>query len=241
MANELNAELSFPEVSASVLPLLTTNQRIADLVKRKVDDQAYGFDEIVAILFQGLIDIAGHPGVLLPELETTVDITTDPNVNYCQLPANYHRNLTHCHSISYNRPVKVYGSVVQLYRHHSNLDQTGYVWGVAPKGRRLYYQRVPSSAETLRITFYRYPERKELLDQKPTCLPPHLAEKLLVNYALKEIYDEIEDALEGPKPNTTLYEGRYEKQLAKLIAFLGPESRLPQEIADEIHWDELFT
>lgn len=236
MANTLSTELGFPEVYALVRPMRTTTQTLADKVKHKLQDDSYDIDYIQDVIYQGLMEIAGE--VLLPELETTVDVLTDPDQPSVPLPADYHKKLQYCHSTTHNQRIHVYGTVVQLYRQFSVLNQTGRVLGVAPKGRNFYYQRVPSSAETLKITYYRYPERIEALDLKPTCLPAHLAEPLLVNYALKEIYDEIEDALEtNSKPNADRYERRYTNYHSQLIAFLGPEEKEPVDFAEEIPWD----
>ena len=117
MSNTLSTELGFPEASAAVLPMLATAQTIADKVKQKVQDDSYSVDYINDIVLNGLLEIAGR--VLLPELETTAEVYTDPNVASIPLPANYHRKLQYCHSTTHNQPIKVYGTVVQLYRQFS--------------------------------------------------------------------------------------------------------------------------
>jgi hypothetical protein len=177
--------------------------------------------------------------VLLDDLETWETISTDTNASTVALPADYHRGLRFCHSLTTNRRVRVYGGRAQLDRHFNQRDQNGRVLGVAPLGRRLYYQRIPQSAEELQINYFRYPEPLLTRDQKPTCLPPHLIEPLLVNYAAKELFSEIEDGIEGPQINTDRYTGRYDKARAQLVVFIGPQERAPVELVDDMHWDDL--
>jgi hypothetical protein len=238
MANELDTELFSLELSAEVLAVEETSQTLADDVLDKVQDGSYSWEDAVKLFNACLYELAGE--FLIPDLEQWTDLYTDPGVNHAPLPADYMRNLRYVHSVTHNRPrIRIQGSVVQLFRWYSNLDRQGPVRQVAVKGRQLYYQLVPSTAEQLRINYFSYPERLRLRDDKPTCLPAHLIEPLLVAYACRELFNEIEDALEGAKPNTAHWGTTYDKAKAQLAAFLGPEKREPEEFRDEIHWDAL--
>jgi hypothetical protein len=238
MANELNTELFSLELSAEVLAIEETSQTLADDVLDKVQDGSYSWEDVLKHFNSCLYELAGE--FLFPELEQWSDVYTDPAINHIQLPADYMRNLRYVHSVTHNRPrIRIQGSVVQLFRWYSNLDRQGPVRQVAINGRQLYYQLVPSTAEQLRINYFSYPERLRRRDDKPTFLPAHIIEPLLVAYACRELFNEIEDALEGQKPNTTYWDKEYDKAKAKLLAFLGPEEREPQEFPDEIYWDYL--
>lgn len=236
MANELDATFPVIELAAESIFLEETAQTLADEVLDKVQDGSFSYEDVLRYFNECLGVLAGE--FLLEDLERWGDVYTDPGVNHAALPADYMRNLRYVHSVTHNRPrIKIHGSVIQLFRWYSNLDRTGPVRQVAAKGRHLYYQLVPSTAEQLKVNYFAYPERLRSRDDKPTCLPEHLVDDLLGNYAIWKIFDKIEDALEGPKPNTTLYAERFEAAKAKLSAFLGPEEREPQDFSDEIHWD----
>jgi hypothetical protein len=60
----------------------------------------------------------------------------------------------------------------------------------------------------------------------------------LKEYALKELYSEIEDGLEGQQVNTDRHEKKYAQAKERLVAFIGPEERDPVQFLDEeIAWD----
>lgn len=237
MANELDSEIPVVELSAEVSFIEDTSQTLAGDVLKKIQDGSYSYDDVVDLFNDALVELAGE--FLIPDLEQWRDIYTDPMVNHCALPADFHRNLRFVHSISHNRKIRIQGSVIQMMRWYSVLDRSGPVRQCAVKSRQLYYQLVPESAEQLRINYYAYPERLRSRNDKPTCLPANLIDPLLVNYACEAIFDEIEDALEGPKPNTIYYGKKYQEAKARLAAFLGPEEREPQEFPDEINYDSL--
>ena len=237
MSNELDATIPVIECSAQVFALTSTSHTLADEVMGACQDASYTFDRIIELFNDCLMELAGN--YLIPDLEQFAEVYTDPNVNHIPLPADYHRRLRYCHSITSHKQIKVYGSFIQLARWFSRLDQTGQVLGVAVQRRELFYQRVPSTAEQLKINYWRYPDRLIARDDKPSCIPWHIAKKLLKNYALKEIYNEIEDGIEGPQVNTDRYTKKYTEAAAELEAYIGPEEHEPVEIEEEIDWEAI--
>ena len=235
MSITLDCDISVLEAYGEVLPLIEDSEDLAIKVMRKIQDASYTYDDILNIFNKGVREISGK--AYLPELEVVRDIDTDPSYSYVHAPADYQKNLRYAHSIDYNYPIKVYGSLAQLYSKLSMLDQSGRVIGIAVKGRRIYYQRIPDEAETIRVNYYSYPERMRARYEKPTCIPDHLVEPLLINYACSEIYSEIEDGMEGQKVNTTYYEGKYKEALADLIEFIGPEESIPVEMPFGLDWN----
>ena len=233
---DLSSTLPVVRLDAQVYALSATGRSLADDVLRVIQDASYTYEDVIDLFNDCLMEIAGSH--LLPELETFRDVYTVPNVNSIAMPADYHRNLRYCHSITQNAQRKIYGSRSLLMQHFSNLNQVGRVIGVAVNGRELYYQRVPSDAEQLHINYYRYPEKLVSADDKPTCIEWHLAKKLLKAYALKELYAEIEDDETG-KVNVTRYEKKYEQALAELTVFIGPEEDVPDEFDEAIDWEAM--
>jgi hypothetical protein len=238
MSITLDATLPAAELLAEVIALTSTSHTLADEVMDAVQDASYTYADILELFNDCLLEIAGE--LLIPDLETWEDITLKAKRDNVRMPADYHRRLRYAHSITHNREIKVYGSMSQLYRLFSMLDQTGRVIGVALKGRNLMYQRKPSSDETLRINYYRYPPRLYTRTDKPDWLPWHIAKPLLKAFALKELYDLIEDGQDGNKTNTLRWTKRYDDAWAKLEEFIGPEEHPPVEIGTEIDWEAMM-
>jgi hypothetical protein len=231
---EVSGNLSTGSVSAQSHAITHTSHSLADDVMRVVQDASFTYENILDLFNDCLFELAGE--FVLPDLERWADLTTT-NTNTTPLPADYMRKLRVCFDITNNRKVKVLGSRVQIDRWFSNQGQTGRVLAVAPYQRNLYYQRIPSSSITLRVNYFAFPEKLMTRDDKPTCIPWHLAKPLLKNYALKELYSLIEDDINGQAMNTQRYETKYLDAKEKLFLFVGPEEREPIEFATEIDYD----
>jgi hypothetical protein len=159
---------------------------------------------------------------------------------YVPLPSNYHRNLYSCRSITNFCPITVYQNLRLLLRNFSYPDQNGRVLGVAIRGSNLHYQRIPSATEILRLYFYeKITEMTKLTDQ-PLCIPEGYEKPLLINYACKEIYNLIEDGVEGSKVNTNTHTNLYQGAYNELAQFIGEEGKEPGEIPDETNLEALL-
>lgn len=206
----------------------------ADGASGIVQDDSFDLDDVISYMNKGLKEISGF--ILLPKLletETTVD--TVVSQAYASLPDNFQRNLHYCYSNTNNIKIKIYGSVELLYSAFSQLDVGGRVVGVARRGDRLYYQRIPSSAETLRAHYYKYPTILTVGDNSPDCLPEFLVRPLMVNYVAKEIWKLKEDGEDGQMPNTKYYRDEFAVAMAALNIYVGPEARNPQKINDDLN------
>ena len=189
--------------------------------------------DTISYINKGIKEIAGS--VLLPELlEVDTTVLTVVDTAYASLPTNYMRCLHYCYSNTHTMKIKIYDDVRLLYREFSQLDLGGRVVGVARKGDRLYYQRIPSSAETLRIHYYKYPTALTVGTSQPDCLPEFLVRPLLVNYVAKEIFSTDELGLQGPKVDTEYHEAKFLQAMAELNRHIGPEPREPQYTIDDV-------
>jgi len=115
----------------------------------RVQDPSFTSARILRYLNQAMKEIAGHPRVLLPELSTSADRSTDTALAYVDMPSDYQKKLYYAHSLTLNREVKVYGSYPQLLKNLSVIDQAGRVIGIAVRGSYLWYQRIPTASCTL--------------------------------------------------------------------------------------------
>ena len=201
-------------------------------VDRIIQDDSYTEAIQLSFLNQAMQDVAGL--VLLPDLETSSAVTTSTTLSYVAMPSDYQRNLFDCYNSTRSWHVEIKGSFRLLTRMFQQLDQAGSIQGVAVRGTNLHYQRIPSTAESLTLYYYRPPVDMASGATEPDGIPQHLARPLLVHGACKGIYGEIEEDIKGNKVNTLYHETEYTKALGKLIAFVGPENRAPIEIQDEL-------
>lgn len=199
-----------------------------------IQDSSLGISDTISYMNEGLKEISGF--ILLPKLlETDNTIDTVDSTAYASLPADFQKNLHYCYSNTNNVKIKIYGSLELLYSAFSRLDISGRVVGVARRGDRLYYQRIPPSTETLRVHYYKYPTILTVGGNSPDCLPEFLVKPLMVNYVAKKIWKLIEDGEDGQKPNTTHYENEFARAMSQLNKYIGPEGRCPQYVNDDLN------
>ena len=149
------------------------------------------------------------------------------------LPSDYSRGLSLVSSVSQGNRIRIYTSHQKLLRRFPLLDQLGDVGFVSIKGAYLYYQPIPSTAEALTLHYYRDPTAMSASGSSPDGIPSHLHDRLLVNYAAKEILDLIETAVKGKTFRAQKYEEKFQRAMADLVAFIGPEDTGPIYYEDE--------
>ena len=188
-------------------------------------------------LNEALGDVAGR--VLLPRLETNSTVETT-SVNRVGLPSDFHRQLSPwAHSTTHNRRIRVYLSLPQLLSRFSMVDQSGVVVGMARQGGYLYYQRIPSTAETIMVNYFKYPDTMTADSDTPDCLPAHTHSRLLVNYACWQLFTRVEDGIEGEGANTVRYKSNYLEAISDLTYFVGATSDVAVEHVDSLNYDSL--
>jgi len=218
---------------------IETVLEINEEVQTIIQDVSFGIADTMSYVNKALKEISGL--FLLPKLletETTVD--TVVSTAYADLPDNFQKHLHYCYSNTNNIKIKIYGSVELLYSAFSRLDLGGRVVGVARKGDRLYYQRIPSSAETLRVHYYKAPTIQTINGDQNDALPEFLTRPLLVSYVAKEIWKLIEDGEEGASPNTRYYKNEFNGAMAALNRYIGPEDRCPIEVNDSLNLESFL-
>lgn len=219
---------------------MTTKAQLVEAVQRNVDDdEVYDSGTVLNILNEGLLEIAG--GVLMPDGRTTpplpdlVDsdtVVTVTDAAFTDLPDDYHRGLFFVSSAANGGSVAI-KPLSWILEKYPELDESGSVSVVGIKGTsRIYYQSIPSTPDTLTLHFYRKPSLMVDDGDEPEGIPAHLAKKLLVNFALKEIFDEIEQDESGKKSNTTRYTNKFNEAVYELYLFIGEEDTGPIYIED---------
>ena len=156
------------------------------------------------------------------------------------LPSDYNRGLSIVTSVSQDSRLNLYSSFHKLLRRYPLLNETGDVTIVAVKGDYLYYQPIPSTAEALTLHYFRDPTAMSASGSSPDGVPSHLQERLLVNYAAKEIIGLIEEAVKGKTLRAQKYEEKFQRAMADLVAFIGPEDIEPIYYDDDQDYEDEY-
>jgi len=72
-------------------------------------------------------------------------------------------------------------------------------------GNYIVYCGIPSEVTTLTCGYFTNPTHLENDDDIPACIPLGLQKKVLESYVCHDLWENIEDGIEGRKVNTTYY------------------------------------
>ena len=157
-----------------------------------------GVQEIAAGMQSAFGDFLTPP---LPNLFSIGTVDTDISAAYVSMPATYQRGLRFAANES-GVEIDISNSWIDFAETYPLLDKTGNIYEVIEQGGNLYYQGIPTASEEISIHFYRLPIDMAAASDTPDGIPSHLHVQLLTNYACKEIYNLIEDGIEGAQVNT---------------------------------------
>jgi len=202
---------------------MATLATLRSLVSNIVQDSSFDNTDIDGYLNRGVSEIAGGLQSTLgsfitpslPELFSISTVTTDTSLASVSMPATYHRNLQFV-SNSSGQEIEIYNSMIEFAEDYPLMDGSGSVKSVVVQGNTLYYQDIPTVAETLTLHFYRLPVDMSASDGTPDGIPLHLQVPLLVNYAGWQIFQLIEDGMEGQGVNTIRYKTFFNEALRTL-------------------------
>ena len=163
-------------------------------------------------------DIAGE--LDFPYLRHIYSITTSTTYYYVQMTSGFNGRLTYCGNSDGEK--NILGGLVDLMERYPGLEDTGDVVDVALEDAILYYQGMPSTAETLLCLGYANPDTLTNDTDTPSFFPAHLHREYIVNKALEKAYNMVEDALEfKDKINTKLFAAQAEIGKYKVMIWLS--------------------
>lgn len=211
-------------------------------------DKDYESADILPIINRGRIEIAGGADrqdgraklAPLPDLLTTGTLTASAGSNTVTMGSTFQRGL-HRVTITAGDKLKKYHSLQKMLDRYEN--ESGVPEAYHLKGRTLWIAPKPLSETSLTAYFHRYPVDLVIAaavvgppavparDDEPTELPEHLQMRLLTNFALKEIYTEIESGMGGE--DGAKHEVLYQRALSDLDRHIGPEEDEAQNIDDD--------
>jgi len=237
LGNVFSLDGILPVEESAGLTELPGGPNLATLVNTIQDilqDSAYTNDSIVEKINNAVVSIAagirmpdGMISPPLPALYTYQAVSTTTN-NYVTMPINYQRKLFQVIDSSGNTisPPRSgdYYSFARFLRQASDktLAETGSVYRVCLQGRKLFYQGIPSAAETLGLHYYRRPVLMVKDTDEPDGLPEHLQERLIKHYVCKEIFGEaLEDGQDNKGVGVKYHTAKFYEAMTDLIDFIG--------------------
>lgn len=227
--------------------MATLSQLIA-AIESVIQDDSY--TDLTDRINDAVNNIAG--GVRMPdgttspplsELMATATISTTVNA-YADLPADYHRTLFYVVDSSGDRILPPDGGgyySFMLFLNHCykrDLTETGSVTSVCIKGKKFYYQGIPTDSEDITAMYYRSPVDLTSSDDEPDGIPDHLQMRLIKHYVCKEIFGEgLEDGAEAHSTGTRYHTEKFYEAMIDLIDFIGIDAE-PEYYASSSNYDE---
>ena len=143
--------------------------------------------------------------IVFPSLKTVITLTTSTTLYYVNMPSNFSGRLLYCGN-SDGKITILDNGIDGLLELYPALDEVGDVSYVALEGNILYYQGIPSVANTLICLIYTKPTTLINDNDTPSFIPSMYHRDTIVYKAAEKAYDMIEDALElKMKLNTAHY------------------------------------
>jgi hypothetical protein len=147
---------------------MAKQQTLVDWAKGLIQDTEYSSTDILNYMNEAQDRIAGGIMVIypdgtqvksspLPNLAESDELTTSTSNAYISMPSDYSRDLHFLVSDTNDIRIEILSSLGELLTDYPNLDNTSRVSLAAVSGAKLYYQGMPSTAETLTAYYYRDP------------------------------------------------------------------------------------
>jgi len=167
-----------------------------------IQDSSFGIDALDSYINQSIL-YAGA-AVDLPHLKrigTVATIVSQAYTTLNGLTGGFSGKLRRVKN-SDGDPITIYSDLALLMDTYPTMVEEGEVEAVALEGYTLWYQKIPTAAETLTCLYYRNPSTLSSKGEIPSDFPEHLHRDLFVHGAAWIIYDQIEDDEEDKKVNT---------------------------------------
>ena len=165
----------------------------------------------------------------LPDLYSTATASTTTEA-YADLPADYQRGVFLVVDSIGDQFLPVRGGgyySFKLFLKHcykKDLTETGSVERVCVKGKKLYYQGIPSTSVDLLVSYYKKPTEMSGNTDEPDGIPDHLQMRLIKHYVCKEIFGEgLEDGATAHGTGTKYHTGKFYEAMTDLIDFIGTD------------------
>jgi len=193
---------------------------IIAVIQNKVQDNLLATDARCIALFNDCMSKLAAD-FLLPELATWDELVFEIGEASTETPADFHRQLSMCYNQTAAREVLVERSLAAFQALDPAGTRTGSICRVFPFQQEVACYPIPTAAETIKAWYFRHPSELTASDDVIDGLPDDLAKDALADYALRELFDEIEDDVTGKKPNTLYFTQRFERDLQRISRYVN--------------------
>lgn len=160
------------------------------------------------------------------EASDTISFTAGGDT-FAPLPDNYHHDLWHIDPVTKTEPIKVMTSLHSLQRMYGPDEAGGSIYHAAVDGSVLHVRPAPTQDQDVTVFYYAIPDALEDdADSVPVGIPDHLHEKVLTSRVITDLFDIIEDGVDGNKTNTQRWEAKSVAALLELERYAKRAPRL---------------
>jgi hypothetical protein len=168
----------------------------------------------------------GHPGVEVPALRKMGSFTTEEGVAYATISGIASNFTGRILRVGEPGKVKIYQALEDLYDDYYPLDREGDVEAVCVVGNTMWYQGIPTAATQVICVLQDDPEAVTfdatgVLDPDIPLIPDALQLRVIAHYVAMDLYDKIEDGIDGQKANKINSQREHSIGLQKWMEFLG--------------------
>lgn len=201
-----------------------TLQEILDEVYLLVKDNSFFEDEAAMVrrVNSTIAFACAQPGIEVPSLKKMGQFTTEVGVSAVAmtgLTANFSGKL-----LAVGDPadkVKIYSSLEDLFNDYYPMTDEGDVEGVFMAGNLIHYQKIPTAATSVLCVIQDEPAYISTLSAQIPVIPEFLQIKIIAHGTAAQVYDFIEDGIDGNKANTTNSKMEFADGIQKWKEFLG--------------------
>ena len=208
---------------------MATMSEIISVVQDNVKDSDVATaSAIITLTNRCIAEIASR--YTLPSLAASASVTSTETYKVA-LPANFGKRLYHCFNTTQSSECAIYDSYYDFVVKHPVPTSTAAqpVTVVVPYSGYLYYQGIPTDAETLTLYYYRVPTATGTTTGTyetvvPDGIPGAINDMVLTNYVSWKLFSKIEQGLEGNKSDTMYYRQLYNEGLTYLFDHMAQEN-----------------
>jgi hypothetical protein len=210
--------------------------RLVAEIQDIIQESAYAEADIITRINEALVDIAAGLEIPtkqnltapLPNLFTSGTVSLVNTARYGDMPSGFQRGPITVYS-STTGEIPLLTSFRRYMLDYPTLETGTYLYKAILNGNRLYVY--PSVTESVTVTYYEEPGALSEDTDEPDWLPTQFHRRLVVNMVCRDIFNRIEDGLEGSKPNTQYYQNELDKAIYAFDLYLGDDGD-PEYIED---------
>jgi len=202
--------------------------RLVSTIQDIVQDSSYSSATIIDMINDTLVDIAAGMEIPkkqnitapVPGLFTSGTVSLVNTARYGDMPSGFQRGPVTVYSTTTGE-IPLLTSFRRYMLDYPTLETGDYLDKAILNGSRLYVY--PSVTETVTVTYYATPDTLSEETDEPDWLPTQFHSRLIVNRVCRDIFNRIEDGLEGSKPNTQYYQNELDNGIYAFDLFLGDD------------------